>query len=263
MWAPSHATNYAFILCWHVHRTSLSPSLLFPLHALQLFPMSVHYTSTSKLKWICGYMKISPICVHTCRLHKSLQTSLIGSLPEPVYVGIVMQPPTATHVQPFFSTCTPLSSRPSFHICMEHPSHVFSPFLVVPPSDPFKWRDSGLECWAVSRAESSWEHHRGVSLLLHFQKSFLFFFFQETGLQYFLLFIYLYVCIYEKKRDSGSLVAACWATSTDQYPCSILGESCADCQRTFGFTACFCHPGFYAVVPVLRHVREGDKNSKY
>lgn len=219
MWAPSHATNYAFILCWHVHRTSLSPSLLFPLHALQLFPMSVHYTSTSKLKWICGYMKISPICVHTCRLHKSLQTSLTGSLPEPVYVGIVMQPPTATHVQPFFSTCTPLSSRPSFHICMEHPSHVFSPFLVVPPSDPFKWRDSGLECWAVSRAESSWEHHRGVSLLLHFRKSFLFFFSGDRLTVF--SSVYIFVCMYIWK-EKGQWVFGSSLLSNEHRSVSLL-----------------------------------------
>lgn len=131
MLASSHATNYIFMLCWHSHRNCLSlPSL-----ACALI-LSYAHTSTSKLKQICGYMKISPICVCTCRLHKSIQSLLTGSMPDPIYVGLVIQPPTETHVQPLFSTCTPLSSRSLFHICTE--PDVFSSFLIDSSSDDFK-----------------------------------------------------------------------------------------------------------------------------
>lgn len=47
-------------------------SLSFRSHALSFSPMHMHCTSTSKLKQICRYMKISPIRVCTCRLHESI-----------------------------------------------------------------------------------------------------------------------------------------------------------------------------------------------
>ena len=116
MLASSHATNYVFMLCWHSHRNCLSPSFTCMCsHSL----LCTRCTSTSKLKQICGYMKISPICVCTCRLQKSSQTLLTGSMPDPIYVGIVIQHPTETHVQLLFSTCTPLSSR-SFFTCAQN-----------------------------------------------------------------------------------------------------------------------------------------------
>jgi len=135
MLASSHATNYVFMLCWHSHRNGLSLSF-FHLHALSFSAMHTHCTSTSKLKQTCGYEKISPIRVCTCRLHKSVQTLLTGSMPDPIYVGIVIQPPTETHVQLLFGTCTPAPSRSFFHMCRE-PPHVFSPFLIDPSSDSF------------------------------------------------------------------------------------------------------------------------------
>lgn len=118
MLASSHATNYIFMLCWHSRRNYLSLSS-FHLHALSFSPMHIHCTSTSKLKQVCRYMKIPPICVCTRRLHKSIQTLLTGSTPDPIYVEIVIQSPTETHVQPLFSTCTPLSSR-SFFTCAQN-----------------------------------------------------------------------------------------------------------------------------------------------
>lgn len=82
MLASSHATNYVFILCWHIHRNSL---LLFHLHALS-YDHALHQHFKTKMNmWIyedfpnmCSYMQAPQI--YSNPAHRlGARTSLCGS----------------------------------------------------------------------------------------------------------------------------------------------------------------------------------------
>lgn len=82
MLASSHATNYVFILCWHIHRNSL---LLFHLHALSYDHALRQHFKTKMSMWIyedfpnmCSYMQAPQI--YSNPAHRlGARTSLCGS----------------------------------------------------------------------------------------------------------------------------------------------------------------------------------------